>query len=174
MLLDELVEGNSRAIKKALVSAENRRRKEARLSLLPEGIVVWLPSGPSTDMRLLNWRVWSMRYGVTIEYVLDAVILTYGKTRKWSRREGELLFGFSVALVTGETMRERLEERVARDFPNDEHRKVATLRQARSASARYQTLEEMVKKYDAEMKRRQKEFAAPPLAEERERNYRKQ
>ncbi len=172
-LLDDLIKVNCRAIKRVVVSAENRRREDARLPLLDSDVMVWLPSGHVAELRLLNWRVWMKRYGVSREYIFDVAVKCYGKARRWSRNPNELLFGFSAQMVTGAAMRERLEEQIAKDFPNDEHRKIAQLKQARPLLETYSSMQQMVDKYGAEMRKRRRAFSTPVREEPRERNFRK-
>jgi hypothetical protein len=114
-------------IAKALLNWENGRRRESHMPELPRSTQVWLPTGPDADLRLMNLCIWTTRYHVRLEWLLDAVLTRFARQRKLPRvkEPEELSLGLSAAMLMGDAARSVVEERIARDFPNGENIKLA-------------------------------------------------
>jgi hypothetical protein len=84
---------------------------------------VWLPTGPDADLRLLTLCVWSKKYVVTLEWLLDAILarLAYRRRPPRAASPEELSLGLPAAVIVGEDARCAVLERLARDFPNREN-----------------------------------------------------
>jgi len=111
-------------------------------------------------LSLLNWKVWTMRYKVSLDFVMTFVLQVYVDRRKPSKNPWTLNFGLPVPLVTGVSCRKRLEEEVARRFPNGENLKAAKCSEPSVVRGlNYEDLDEMNKKYDNVMRQRHKPVA---------------
>ena len=77
----------------------------------------------SNALRLLNWKVWSMRYHVSAEFILKTF---YGYWRTGPKSGGgQVSLGLSINAVTGERARHILEDQVKLAFPHGEHKQAA-------------------------------------------------
>ncbi len=108
---------------RALLKWENSRRRDVRRPELPRSTVVWLPTGPDSDLRLLTFVVWGSRYKVPLEWLLDAVMLRFRNQRRLPRAVSpeELSLGIPAATLVCDSARAAVEERLAREFPNGEN-----------------------------------------------------
>lgn len=68
--------------------------------------------GPANRFRLLNWRVWCLRYGVPLQFVARIVCRRFESQR---RSHGQQL-GFSVALLTGPAARAAVQQAVKAEY----------------------------------------------------------
>lgn len=125
-LKEETDEARTR-VSRALLKWENRRRRESRLAELPASTAVWLPTGPAADLRMLTLVVWRTRYRVTLEWLLDAVLTRFKNQRRLpaAKDPEELSLGVPAALLVSEAARTSVEERLLREFPDQENLKAA-------------------------------------------------
>lgn len=135
--LDKIAKKWEERLAKALVRVENARRAEAETTLLPESALAYVPSGPSVDLLMLNLKVWSMRYSVSPEFVVDALTRCYAGRRKVpgksAVRAGDLngnstSLGISAGLAGSASARRAVEDAVSRAFPNGENRRALRAR----------------------------------------------
>ena len=71
---------------------------------------------PEDKLRLLNLNVWSLRYGVSIDYILTALLQHYFVRH---RRKNRYL-GIRVSALMSKPSEEFLEEAIRQEFPNNE------------------------------------------------------
>lgn len=125
-LKEEVDEARAR-VSRALLRRENGLRRGTHAPQLPASTVVWLPTGPDADLRLLTLVVWRTRYRVTLEWLLDAVLTRFKNQRRLpaAKDPEELSLGIPAALLVSEAARTSVEERLAREFPDQENLKAA-------------------------------------------------
>ena len=117
----------------------------------------FMPAREDQLLALLNWRVWSERYKVDLDFILTFVFKFYGNHRKPSRDPRILSFGFPLPLVTGAACRKRLEEEIARQYPNGENYEAAKARRFHPVrKLDYEDVDGMNSRYDAVMRDRHK------------------
>ena len=118
-------------LKQALLTVENRRRVEAQFKPLPEDTVVWMPNNPNAEFSLLTLKVWSLRYCVTPEFLLDTLTLCFRNCRRQSPQQQDVQLGLPAVLICGPRARQYVEEAVLRAFPNGENYKTKRQPQVR-------------------------------------------
>lgn len=113
-----------REIGDALVRIENRRRLEDGLGCLPDDSFAWIPEGDAASLQLHNLRVWTLRYHVSLDFILEFLLRAYARRRKISPRlrPRDVMLGLPASLLGGEVAKRRLEEEIARAFPARENR----------------------------------------------------
>ena len=80
---------------------------------------VWLSAKPDDLLRLMNWKVWTRRYNVSLEFILDTIFLHYN--RKVRRGKKYVSVGVPVSLLTGEKAREVIEQALSRLYTEQEN-----------------------------------------------------
>ena len=83
-------------------------------------VYVPLPQKDADRKRLLNLLVWSRRYNVTVEFILDALLGYFKNFRKPSSG-----IGVSVVSLTGVRARQIVEEAVVKAYPAGENETAA-------------------------------------------------
>jgi hypothetical protein len=158
-------------VSKALIHYENKRRREANLPDFPPDTNVSLTGG-LTRIQLLNWEVWSMRYHVSLDFILEAVLARFARHRK-PPPKNTLTLGISVTTLTGPAAKQAVLDSIHANFPNGENRKSVhqQLLPPSVLGLKYDSPEEMVKRYDEMMTQRQREFRQGPPKYKR--NFRK-
>ena len=116
--LDNLIARNMLAIRSALIQIEKRRC--AQLGTIYKDVYVPLPQKDADRKRLLNMLVWSRRYNVTVEFILDALLGYFKNFRKPSSG-----LGVSVVSLTGVRARQIVEEAVVKAYPAGENETAA-------------------------------------------------
>jgi hypothetical protein len=77
---------------------------------------------PDNAMRLLKLRVWSVRYKVSVRYILVRLVPHYKKfAQNFRRRYNEKGLGITIAVLTGRMAEEKLREFIAKDFADGEN-----------------------------------------------------
>jgi len=157
-------------IEEALPVAENNHRQENRMPRI-EFTRVFTP-GRCHGLRLLNWKVWCQRYSIDLELLLRILIRIYSFRRKPSRDPSVCTLGIPVAVVTGVTCRQRIEDELRKIFPNGENRQDRrdSVQLPVIKSIPYDNFSEMILRYGAEMKHRHQELGREP--QQQRRNYR--
>jgi hypothetical protein len=74
---------------------------------------------PGDCVRLLTLRTWTLRYKVTLDYVVRTLVKYWDKRVRKPKSSSSL--GVRVATLVSEHSRQILEESVLRDFPNHEN-----------------------------------------------------
>ncbi len=142
-------------VERTLLLVEDRKRLRANLPPA-KWERVFMPT-PDQRLSLLNWKVWTLRYHVSLDFLLTFFLRIYADQRKISRDHRTLSLGLPVSMVTGPGARKRLEEEVARMYPNRENRLADRspffLPVKRLA---YDDLDQMTEKYGAVMLKRHK------------------
>ena len=147
----------------ALRTVENRRRKEAHLPPYPESVRIYLPTGKNAILQFLNWKVWSLRYCVSLEFILDVLLSYYRAQRKVRDNEKALHLGIPVSVLTGVRSRIIIEEAVVKAFPNGENYKIRSIQYAPiRESKKEESLEAMIQRYCRLMTTRQRESIRIP------------
>ena len=92
---------------------------------------------PRDLLRYLNWRVWCLRWGVTLDWLLDRMLNSKHQglrsyfeqnRKKATRRKGtDVSLGLSSATLTGPAMERFLYEQLISEYPHGEN--VMLLRQ---------------------------------------------
>jgi len=90
----------------------------ANVEGVPPSIVI-LPSKANDRLRLLNLYVWSLRYAVTVEFLLRVLLDKYRNVRQPSN--GFATLGVRAATLCGVKSRQWVEDVVAKAYPNGEN-----------------------------------------------------
>src|ERR1022692_1740781 len=106
-------------VRKALESwLKNVQVALARYEQVPERSVRLLLS--DQDMwRLMNWKSWSLRYAVPVDFILSTLLNYFRHVRR--KRPGSISLGISVPSLTGARAQEIIEAAIAASFPNGEN-----------------------------------------------------
>ena len=73
--------------------------------------------GSHNSIRLLNWKVWSLRYGVSLNWIIDHLLQYYAKARRGSPNS----LGISITTLTGEKAQQALMAMLAQEFSSKEN-----------------------------------------------------
>lgn len=76
---------------------------------------------PDDSMRLLKLRVWSVRYKVSVRYILLKLVPHFERFARAYRRNSSDGLGVTIAVLTGNAAEEKLRECIAKDFPDGEN-----------------------------------------------------
>ena len=114
-----------------MAKIETGRRSDAKLPPFPlqenGQPVVWLPNSDKARLALLNWKVWTLRYRVDLETLINIVLETHERRgRRWDPKGDTISLGHPISVVTGINARHLVEESVLRMFPNGENYKAAS------------------------------------------------
>src|SRR5215831_194559 len=63
---------------KALLAVVNSQRATRKRKPLPPNTLVYFPRGQDADLYLFNLKVWSLRYCITPEFLVEALLERYG------------------------------------------------------------------------------------------------
>ena len=143
-------------LKDALLRMENNRRRESKLVPYPPDIRIDIPEGARSTLRLLNLKVWSLRYCVPLEFILDTITWIFRRKRVENRKT--LVLGLPANLATCPTARIYLEEAILRAFPNGENYLAAQqpVIPPPDIEMLYEGTEDFVEKYNLAMESRQR------------------
>ena len=121
-LKEDIVEARLK-ISKALLLWENAARRESSMPALPTSTQVWLPTGPDADLKFITFIIWSLRYKVSIVWLLNVVLGRFRGQRRLPpvKSPEELSLGMPAALLVSDAARRVVEERLAYEFPNHEN-----------------------------------------------------
>lgn len=81
--------------------------------------IKYFQSSFNNQVLLLNWKVWSLRYGVSLHWIVDKILQYYSKARE-ARGAGNQL-GIGIPAITGEKTQIWIQECVSREFPSGEN-----------------------------------------------------
>jgi hypothetical protein len=173
VLLNREMEAWNEQIIASLAKAENQLLNEQR----PEGEapkqrtwrIMIIPDRPDQLFRLLNWKIWTMRYKVPLEFILMFILKRYSSHRKISKDPKVLTLGLPVVLITGVACRKQLEEHISKIYPNGENYQAARCPQPPIVTDLPED-EDMVAAYNHEMLRRHKKAL---VVSSNRRHYRK-
>jgi hypothetical protein len=149
------------------LAVENRKREEAGLPTFPRHTTVLISSRQDTSFRLLNLKVWCLRYHVSLSFILDVLLDHFAYVRKrWSSQDPSLLsLSVPLASFTGAAARQAIEEALVRAFPGEENYLQANheLRQQIVGHRpllrlSFGSTEDMLERYSKIMKRRQRQI----------------
>ncbi len=87
---------------------------------------VWLKLDTTAQIRLLNLKVWTLRYNVSLEFILTTLIRYYQKHNPSARTSSAL--GFSPAQLCGRASEEIVREAVKEQMPDNASKARADLR----------------------------------------------
>ena len=114
-------------VQEALLRVENHRRRETNRSPYPKNVYVNVPLGPNAALFLLTLKVWTIRYCVTLDFLLDVLMMRFKQQRRYDPNSNrELNLGLTAALLVGVDARQCVEESVIKAFPNAENYKMAS------------------------------------------------
>jgi hypothetical protein len=176
----EVTEWRTR-LNQALLRVENRRLYAAKLLLYPDDTRVHFPHGPVADLQLLTLKVWTLRYIVTPEFLLDHITtkLSYCRQKATGSPEtGNLNVGFPAGILASPRARTVIEEAVKVEYPNGENRKILTQPKVSPIQASdFDTTHQMLETYKVHAEIAQKRFNFRMRKRNQvtvgERNYRK-
>jgi phytoene dehydrogenase-like protein len=90
----------------------------ARYEQVPPGSVHLLLSDEH-EFLLMNWKSWSLRYAVSVDFILSTLLNYFRRIRR--QRPGSVSLGVSVPSLTGHRAQEIIEAEVAATFPDGEN-----------------------------------------------------
>lgn len=99
------------------------REALARYEKVPVSQIHFAPDS-KTSVKFLNWRVWGIRYSVTLDFILE-VMCNYFKNVRARARKGNskvITLGLPYTAVTGPKAREILVQAIAIRYPQGENR----------------------------------------------------
>jgi len=110
-------------LRKALLTLTNRKRRERNLPPLQHAHVHYRRT---SDLYLVNLKVWTLRYGVSVEFVLDAILKHYHNLQndpKYRHRDppDTISLHIPVSYLGGEKARQAVEDAVKAAYPNGEN-----------------------------------------------------
>ena len=85
---------------------------------------VWVCGNVENRIRLMNWKVWSLRYHVSIEFILTTLYKVWHCSPKFSP-DGSVSLGLSASAATGKRAREIIQDEVIRTYPAKENELLA-------------------------------------------------
>lgn len=160
--VEELTDAWIGRLETALLKVENSIRRRDDLPLVPRSAKYWAPKSPAARLRLLNFKVWSVRYCVPPEFILHVLFEHYRYVRQ-SRQMDELTLGVGIPQLTGAKSRQVVEEAVLKTYPSGENYRDSKLQmRARFwnlrpiGHLRYSNLDEMNRAYTEAIKHRRK------------------
>jgi hypothetical protein len=113
-------------VQEALLRMENCRRRETNRPLYPKDVFVCVPFGPNAALLLLTLKVWTIRYCVTLDFLLDVLTLRFKNKRRYDpNNDRTLTLGLPAPLLVGTDARQCVEEAIVKAFPNGENYKMA-------------------------------------------------
>jgi hypothetical protein len=95
------------------------RKTLAEIYKVPER-QVFLTTKPLEQFRLLNWRVWCLRYSIPLAFLIRTLLKAFSYLSR-SLRKGHYGLGIPVGTLTGELAQKRLEEAIVKTFPDGEN-----------------------------------------------------
>ena len=105
-------------VMRSVIRWDNANRTRQHLPPFP--LNAYFPPMPfSSQLKLLNLKVWTLRYAVDLDFVVGELLRYYGRHRKESLREPRL--GISIGVLTGVASRKHIETAVLSAFPNGEN-----------------------------------------------------
>ena len=105
----------------AIRLVENRHRKEDGLEPLnPRHRILFAGNNPAAHLTLLNFRTWTLRYGVTIEFIIEALRRAWPKRYRLIHRGGFYILTLLPQRLITDTDRRHVEEAVLEAYPNGE------------------------------------------------------
>lgn len=161
--LQELITKNIQKIEKALLQIENRKRINSNQKPFPDDTRVFLAVGPNANLLYLNLRVWSIRYCVSLEFILETLLDYFSFNRGYSRKRtsDEVRLGIPANLICGIRSRQILEDTIIQMYPDGENfRQMNQKPKIPIKPVKYDSLREMVSKYSKRMEKRQLENTA--------------
>lgn len=101
----------------------HRWNEQVKQAFLERGIVHYRQE-PEDLLRYLNWKVWTLRYGVPLNWIVGHILQYFEKAREG---KGNTL-GIGSAALTGATMEQFLREHLLQEYPNGENIKLLAAR----------------------------------------------
>lgn len=108
---------------KSLVRLENLKRLHRGTP--PIEAQPFIPSNGENGLRLLNLKVWSLRYSVNLDFILAFLLDVYFAKIRRKPDGDDLRLGVSIATLTGNKARQALEEEITKVFPGGENIRAA-------------------------------------------------
>ena len=116
--IDGIAERWHTRLQQALLTIVNQQRRASNTTALRLPVV--LPgSSAATELYLLNLRVWTLRYSVSPEFVLEAILIRYPDALRVDKKC--VLLALPAARLGGVAAREAVEQAVRRTYPNGEN-----------------------------------------------------
>ena len=117
--MEFLVEKENRQLK--TIVRRNRLRVE-RILLEELGRKIWFLN-QLDEMRLMTLAVWEEKYQVDMGYILQVLVGFYADRFKRGKKAQKQKYGFGTRLstLTGKNAEVILQERIAKDYPDQEH-----------------------------------------------------
>ena len=107
-------------VRQTLLNIENRLR--LRNSQPPYTMNdVWVDLLPANQQRLLTLKVWTVRYNVGLEFILEFLLRLYADVRKRHQIKHQVTLGIPLILLTGPASRMALEGYIKRLYPAGEN-----------------------------------------------------
>lgn len=83
---------------------------------------VFLPVARNSDLILLNLKVWTTRYCVSLQFILETLLHTFRHSRKPGKKTSVTL-GLPARTLAGLRAKKYLTQALAQSFPNNENYK---------------------------------------------------
>ena len=148
------------SIRAAILSYENSQRKSMNEPLLDSHVRVMFQSDQRSLMRLMNWRVWSIRYCIPLDFIVTALLDRYRLQRKRSIDPDIVLLGMPVAMKTGARARQIIEDEVSKTYPDRENYRAMRQKTVPVPITKleYETPEQFVDRYTKAIEEKRKEW----------------
>lgn len=165
-------------VSEALIRVEKRRRLiEGKPPMPCENVLCALLPRDSRDrLRLLNFKVWSARYAVSLDFILEQLLFQYFKKNRRLWAFPNITLGVAVSALTGHVARRFIEEAALREFPNRENLRImkqASIPPPMRGFDYQENPDIFVERYQRVMLSRQKRAAEEPTRPKYRRNFRK-
>ena len=85
---------------------------------------VWICGNVENRLRLMNWKVWSLRHHVSVEFILATLYKVWRCSPKFCP-DGSVSLGLSASAATGKRAREIIQDEVLRTYPAKENELLA-------------------------------------------------
>ena len=146
-------------VERALIAYENDQKYKHSLPPLPPTVQAVVVVKPSDLIKLLNWRVWCMRYVIGPRFIIETLLGYHHRHRRPSFNPSIVTFGVRLATLTGVPARHHVEEAVLQRYPNGENVYMARHPQPPPIHIlRYQNDSDMIRQYRAAIANRHHEM----------------
>lgn len=159
-------------VEEALFRVEQILCQEKKQPFNPKSIV-WVPTSKEHNLAFYNFKIWMMRYHVSLDFILETLLRRWHLKRKCVHTG--ISFGLPISKLTSVEARKIIEEAVLKAFPTGEN--IAIMNQPQPRLFRIGNFEntyQMIKEYGISIEKSRRDFEQQIEQRQRSRrNYRK-